>query len=125
LDGTIFYTQPAQGAVDCNLLVRIKEHCFIGASVYADSASIAFFAVNENHPCFSDFSDGFNRTDLGAGRVFAMPTRDWFVDGWLCPYDPYPRFLGVYDAFVKERTEELAYFASRAFQRVCVQMWRV
>jgi hypothetical protein len=79
----MFHTQRAQGAVDCNLLIRVKEHCFIGASIYADSASIAFFAVNEHHPCFSNLSDGFNRTDLGASGFFAMLARDWLIDGWL------------------------------------------
>jgi hypothetical protein len=61
----------------------MKEHCFIGTSIYADSASIAFFAVNEHHPRFFNLSDGFNRTGLGASGVFAMPTRDWLIYGRL------------------------------------------
>jgi hypothetical protein len=84
----MFYTQPAESAVDCNPLIGMKEHYFIGASIYTDSASIAFLTVNEHHPSFSDLSDGFNRTDLDTRGVFAKPTRNWFIDGWLCPYDP-------------------------------------
>jgi len=79
----MFHTQPAQGAVDCNLLIGMKEHCFIGASIYADSASIAFLAVNEHPPRFSNLSDGFNRTSVGANRLFAMLTRDWLIDARL------------------------------------------
>jgi len=79
----MFHAQPAQGAVDCHLLIGMKEHCFIGASIYADSASIAFLAVNEHHPRFSNLSDGLNRTDVGANGLFAMPTRDWLIDARL------------------------------------------
>jgi len=79
----MFHAQPAQGAVDRHLLIRMKEHCLIGASIYANSASIAFLAVDEHHPRFSSLSDGFNRTNLGASGLFAMHTRDWLINGWL------------------------------------------
>ncbi len=79
----MFHAQPAQGAVDCHLLIGMKEHCFIGASIYADSTPVAFLTVNEHHPSFSNLSDGFNRASVGANGLFTVSTRDWLIDARL------------------------------------------